>query len=493
MENVTAMTRTALIVAACVLYGGHIISAQGQKLKEVKIQGYVTDVKSPTVFEIEDYRITRDQGFVLDFENASPDISFKAEDIRVGVELEIKGSLNESTGELKAKSIKIDLEQFRPAKQTAIIATPIQGLQKSGNGWSGRFAADGQAIVITPTTQVLFKPTNREKKLIKQQKQASGVDADGGDEGFEPLTSLDQVDIGMALTYEGTRSQDGTEILASRLEFSRNDLENGEARLWKSLKASVKGAESLSGGELKISQVGKFKLLPDPTVQEYVASIGRKLVPPYQSRLSATDPSRIPFQFYVVKDDEANAFALPSGIVVVNSGLIEFLDNEAQFAEVIGHEMAHATHEHTWRQQNYKKKTRIGIALAGAVANAYGMRSLGDIANMVNAALVSGYSRTLENQADRVGLEYMTAAGYDPREAPAVWKLMTKKYGLEATNFFYSSHDNHAVRRSYLMNELKNNYRGIDFSALHTNTDEFARIKAAVVAAKNPKRRLKVS
>jgi Zn-dependent protease with chaperone function len=354
--------------------------------------------------------------------------------------------------------------------------------------------ADGQAIVIATTTQVLFKPTNREKKLIKQQqKKASDAEANADEDGFEPLTSLDQVAVGMVLTYEGIRSQDGTEILASRIEFSRNDLEDGEARLWKSLKASVKGAESLNGGELKISQVGKFKLLPAPTVQEYVASIGRKLAPPYQSRLSATDPSRIPFQFYVVRNDEANAFALPNGIVVVNSGLIELLDNEAQLAAVIGHEMAHATHEHTWRQQNYKKKTRIGIALAGAVANAYGMKALGDVANLVNAALINGYSRNLENQADRVGLEYMTAAGYDPREAPAVWKLMTKKYGLQPTDFFYSNHDNHAVRRSYLMNELKNNYRGVDFSALRTNGDEYERIKAAVAAAKNPKRKLKVS
>ena len=51
-----------------------------------------------------------------------------------------------------------------------------------------------------------------------------------------------------------------------------------------------------------------------------------------------------------------NAFATPNGIVVVNSGLIEMLENEAQLAAVVGHEISHATHEHTWRQQQYHKR-----------------------------------------------------------------------------------------------------------------------------------------
>ncbi len=71
----------------------------------------------------------------------------------------------------------------------------------------------------------------------------------------------------------------------------------------------------------------------------------------------------------------------------------------------------------------------------------------------------------------------MTAAGYDPREAPRVWKQMTQKYGLQPTNFFWSNHDNHAVRRSYLMNELRNNYQGVDFSSLKVNMEEFRRMQ----------------
>ena len=131
--------------------------------------------------------------------------------------------------------------------------------------------------------------------------------------------------------------------------------------------------------------------------------------------------------------------------------------------------------------------------LAGAVADAYGLRSLADLTPLVNASIVNGHQRQLENQSDRVGLEYMVAAGYDPRQAPAVWKLVAKTQGVSSTDFFWSSHDNEPTRRSYLMNELKNNYRDLDFSALQTNPDEFARIKTAVKLAKTQKRKLKVS
>ena len=466
------------------------LAAEAQRVKEVKIRGYVTEFRSPTDFDIEDYRITRDQAFALDFANASPDVTFQLNDIRVGVELEVKGVLNEQTSELKATAIKVDLEQFKSIKQTAFVSSAPEGIQLLDGTWAGELHADGQIIRVTNATAVVFKPTAREKKLAKQQKAAAGAESE--EEGYEPLTSLDQVAVGMAMTYEGKRDRETGKILADRIEFSTNDLEDGEAKMWKSLKVSVREAQGLKPGELKINQIGKFKLIPNSNVQAYVTALGQKLIPAYQRDLPATDTRRIPFQFYVVIDDQVNAFATPNGIVVVNSGLIKMLENEAQLAAVMGHEIAHATHEHTWRQQQFHKKTRFGIALAGAVASAYGMRSLADIANMVNGAIVNGHQRDLENQSDRIGLQYMLNAGYDPRQAPAVWKLMAKTNGVSATNFFWSSHDNEPTRRSYLMNELKNNYRDIDYPSLKTNADEYLKIRTAVIEAANNKARLKV-
>jgi hypothetical protein len=460
------------------------------RLKNVKIRGYVTDLRSPTDFDIEDYRVSRDEEFALDFENASPEIVFQLDDIRIGVELEIKGTLNEATSELKAKAITVDLEQFKSIKQTAFVSTLPEDLQLLDGTWAGELRADGQVIRVTNATAVLFRPTKREKKLAEQTKRNTSSE---NEEGVEPLKSLNQVSVGMAMTYEGKRDRQTGKILAERIECSTNDLEDGEARMWKSLKTSVKPALGLKPGELKIDQVGKFKLLPDQEVQAYVDALGRRLIPAFQRDLPADDPRRIPFQFHVVLDEQVNAFATPNGIVVINSGLIEMLDNEAQLAAVVGHEIAHATHEHSWRQQQYHKKKRIGIALAGALASAYGMPNLADIATMVNGAIVNGHQRQLENQSDRIGLQYMIAAGYDPRHAPAVWKLMARTTGVSATNFFWSSHDSAPTRRSYLMNELKNNYRDLEYEQFHLNRDDYSRVKAAVVRATGRKKTIKVT
>ena len=455
------------------------------KAKDVKIRGYVTVVTSPTRFEIEDYRINRDEGFVLDFENASPDLQFKIEDIRVGVELEIKGTLDDATGELKAKSITVDMEQFRPQKQTAILSQPPAGVEHADEGWAGTFLVDGQRIQVTPHTQVLFKLTSREKKLAKKTK--ANTEENGL---FEPLKALADVTTGMAMTYEGRRNADGT-IIADRVEFTRNDLEPGEKKMWDSLKVSTKpfNAAQALAGELKINNVGKFKTLPDQQVQDYVNQIGRQLIPQYERDLPDSDLAKIPFRFFVIQEKTPNAFALPNGIVVIHSSMFDIAENEAQFAAIVGHEIAHAVQEHTWRQQQYQKGKRTALAIGAAIAAAYGQNTLGNALTLVQVAMQNGYARGLENQSDRLGLEYMVNAGYDPREAPRVWKEMSKKLRDAPTDFFWSNHDNNATRRSYLMNELRNNYARLDYSQFRTNESEFKEIVGRVHTASRGKRK----
>lgn len=159
--------------------------------------------------------------------------------------------------------------------------------------------------------------------------------------------------------------------------------------------------------------------------------------------------------------------------------MFDVVENEAQLAAVIGHEIAHATQEHTWRQMNYHKNALMALNIASAFAAAYGARDLARLGNMVEGAIRNGYSRSLENQADRIGLEYMVRVGYDPREAPRLWKQMTKAYGLQVTDFFWSTHDNQATRRSYLMNEIKNNYSDLNYSQVRSNGENFNRIRAS--------------
>ncbi len=360
--------------------------------RNVKIHGYVTQVSSPTSFEIEDYRIASDRDLVLDFDNAGPDVKFALQDLRVGVEVQIVGVLDESTGELRAKSMKVDLDQFRVKPLTAIISRPPTGISKTQASWTGDFIADGQRIHVSPQTQVLFRLSGSDKKLQKAAKQPKSASAPSLDDAnTEMLHSIDQVTAGMSLTYEGNRDPISGAIQAEKVTFMRDDLEPGEAKLWKSLKVSARSAQGLKPGELTIDRVGKFKLLPNDDVQNYIKTVGASLIPRYQRDLSASDPRKIPFQWYVVENKEANAFALANGTVIVYSGLLDVLANEAQLAAVMGHEMAHATQEHTWRQLQFHKTERMGLAIGSAFAAAYGKYNLSNALTLTQAAIQNGY------------------------------------------------------------------------------------------------------
>jgi hypothetical protein len=477
----------ALLLALPAQRAGH---AEG---KQTTVKGYITNVTSPTTFEIDYYKVSRDESVKMELVHESPELRFKPEDIRVGAEVEVNGDYNALTDDLKANKIKIDMEQFRKFKMAAVLSREPEGIEQTPEGgWRGVFFPDGHRVRIEPATQVLFKLNKTEekeekKKAREEQKKAKEAkeddadadakaeqaDADAEAKEAQPLKSIKDVGVGMMMTYEGTEQPDGT-VLADRVIFMRNELEKGEADMWKSFKIKEKASNFADGkpGELKIDQVGKYKLLPNQEVQNFVSNLGQSLVPAYQRLMPANDPQKIPFKFFVVLDKSPNAFALPNGIVVVNSGMFDVLENEAQLAAVMSHEIAHATQEHSWRQANKDKKKRTAIKIGGMFAAAMGYSIVQDIANLTLAAMVNGYQRTLENQSDRVGLEYLVDAGYDPREAPQVWKLMAKKFGDQKSNFFYSSHENHMKRRTYLMIEIRNNYSQLDLNTMKRGTPE---------------------
>jgi len=454
-----------------------------KKGRAVKIHGYVTAVQSPTEFEIDEYRISKNSSVVLELEKSEdPDeaTTFNADEIHVGTEMEIRGDLDPATNQLTANSIKINLDEHRRVKRTALLeVTP--NFKRVGNVWEGQLHVDGQSVIVNESTAVTIKPNNTQKKAAKisakvtQRPKDSEAEVEDDDELGVALNRMDQIRGNTFVSYEGIRQKDGT-ILARKVEFTENELTSGEARLWKTLKPKVK-QPSLAGGkpgELSIQQVGKFKLVPNAEVQAYVRQLGMSLVPRFQRDMPSGDPQKIDFQFFVVEQKVPNAFALPNGIVIVNSGIITMLENEAQLAAVLGHEISHATEEHTYRQQQYHKKSLMALRIGGAVGAAYGGRAIADLANLTEAAIRNGYNRSLENQADRVGMEYMQTAGYDPREAARVWKVMALKNGDHPTNLFWSNHDNHTTRRSYLMAELKNNYSNADFASYKRDTEEFA-------------------
>jgi len=155
----------------------------------------------------------------------------------------------------------------------------------------------------------------------------------------------------------------------------------------------------------------KSTLVKDPVLTEYVNEIGRRLA---QSR-EAKD-SGFNFTFEVVADPAINAFALPGGPMFINTGLLKAIDNEAQLAGVMGHEMSHVILRHGTNQASKADLIQIPLALAGQLTDNDAM--MGQLAQLgiglgADSVLLK-FSRTHESQADLMGSHMMAEAGYDP-------------------------------------------------------------------------------
>lgn len=148
-------------------------------------------------------------------------------------------------------------------------------------------------------------------------------------------------------------------------------------------------------------------LLRQEEVDAYLQGIANKLYPEFTAHI-AIRAFRAP---------QANAFCLPNGSIYINQGLIARMENEAQLASVIGHEIAHFTHRHGYANTNTVKSAAAFASIAGLLGG-------GIVSDLLAISSITGYSRDLEREADAIGFERMVKAGYDPREATKVFTLL---------------------------------------------------------------------
>jgi Zn-dependent protease with chaperone function len=188
---------------------------------------------------------------------------------------------------------------------------------------------------------------------------------------------------------------------------------------------------------------------------ERVRRIMSRLVPPYVS------PNAL--RVRVVETDEWNASAMGNGAIWVYSGLIDSMSDD-ELAIVLGHELAHYTHEHSRRNAKRGLWTQlIGVgALLGANAIDNKAARVGTQLGVLLgvSAFGSGYSRDLEDQADRVGLRYVYEGGYHVEAGPRLWGKFRDKYGEsdKVQNFFFGSHSRPSDRIKNIEHELALNY-----------------------------------
>ena len=188
--------------------------------------------------------------------------------------------------------------------------------------------------------------------------------------------------------------------------------------LWGKLAAGTD--KEVKMGRMLAAQVDKeAKFVDDPVITEYVNRVGQNIV--------LHSDAKVPFTIRVIDSDEVNAFALPGGFFYVNKGLILAADNEAELAGVMAHEIAHVAARHA--MENERKMEVMdygmlaGILLGGPIVS----NVLYNGGSFFESMAFLKFSRGAEEEADRLGVQYMWAAGYDPGAMATMFEKLEAK------------------------------------------------------------------
>ena len=191
----------------------------------------------------------------------------------------------------------------------------------------------------------------------------------------------------------------------------------------------------------KLDQQGK--LIKERRLNDYVSGI--------VSKISTQRPrGSVPLRSYIIKDADVNAFTPGGGYVFINAGLLAAMENEAQFASVVAHEIAHIDRGHIVAGRSARQGAQIGAALGQIAGAALGVpTAVTDLAVGITAtAAVSSFTRTQERDADQSGIRYLAGAGYNAVEGARSFEVLKRLYGDRGG--FLASHPASSERQATL-------------------------------------------
>lgn len=175
----------------------------------------------------------------------------------------------------------------------------------------------------------------------------------------------------------------------------------------------------------------------DGQLESYLNQVAVRLMP-------ETAPADLVIRVKVIKSPYLNAFAYPNGMIYIHSGLLARMDNEAQLAVVLAHEMVHCIHRHALRAfRKCRNQPAYLIAAQQALLKTRGLQKLANAIGVAGAlAAINGYARELEAEADRVGFEWALRAGYNPKEALSLFDQMLSDIAQDGHKepFFFGNH-----------------------------------------------------
>lgn len=288
-------------------------------------------------------------------------------------------------------------------------------------------------------------------------------------EGIRLKHQLKKIICGLAITCQLTASQ---VVMANQL--STNKLPSLGTVAASTLTIEK---EKLIGNVIRKQLRATSPVISDPLLEEYINNLGKKLV-------SKAHDVRYPFDFYLIKNPQINAFATFGGVVAIHTQTLLESETESELVSVLAHEIAHVTQRHIARSIEEKEKNApLTIAsLLGAILIAMADPSAGAAAITTAQAssqqMALNYTRQNEKEADRIGLRTMIDAGYDPRGARDFFVRLAEqsRYSSKLPAMLYS----HPLPDSRV-SDIRARIDGLTPVYLPLNTEfQLAKIRTAV-------------
>ncbi|WP_419658899.1 peptidase M48 [Desulfosarcina variabilis str. Montpellier] len=209
-----------------------------------------------------------------------------------------------------------------------------------------------------------------------------------------------------------------------------------------------------------------YGTVQDQRLQDYIQTTGKAMA-------AKTHRPQMPYDFHCVNANYVNAYAFPGGSIACTRGILLDLENEAELAALLGHELGHVNARHTAASMSKAKVANAAVGGLTILTSVAVGSSAGNIAGQLgqlgSGALLASYSRDNERQADHLGMEYMTRTGYGPQGMVGLMDMLNSmsQHKASATELLFATHPMSSERYKTAVAEAKNDYQKFDGQPLH--------------------------
>lgn len=446
------MVRSSLWIFLCLTAFSFSPSANAQS--HVTRDGYVTHLDPPASFKLNQQQVvtTRSTSLIIGGAGPSNEEIFHLYSLSPGTHVSVSGTEDKQTHAITAKRITIFAGGSLAHVSGVGNEDRAPALSQDGTGWHGTVYADGYALVVDPKTKINLP---------------------------QSTSDPNQWNHDVWIAYKAKRQDDGS-LLAAQLDFipDKNVADEQDYRNSNDFKIELPDYDKKEPGKVHFF-LQTYHILPDRNLQEAINAFGQKLVPAWQRSLPDSDPAKIHFRFFVLEKPRGieRTMSNDSGTVLIPSQVIVKLQNEAQLASLLSADIAGTLEKDVYRSRSRKHtQEALDIALLSASFIPSPVALIPG-SSINDAAFSAEYWTPLTEHECRVGLRYLIAAGYDPREAPIALQRISEKHPDAKPGKALPASAN------YVDAELGFDYMTTDFTSLRKGASEYTVLRNMTLAA----------